>query len=139
MRRVMAGVLAVLAAGAAGAAQAQNWSAALRNLNADTTNYRWNDVLMVHTGALSQGGEIPYWVIPTNSWGTVTAIARCDGTCTDIDLIVMDGNGQIVVQDVDPDVTPQVSFQPPYSGNYRVVVRMYACPTTCAVSTGIYQ
>lgn len=130
---------ALLALAPAGLAQAQDWNGAIRALNEATTNYRWGQILMVQTGALSQGGELPYWVIPVTSWGTITATARCDANCTDIDLIVLDANGQIIAQDVAPDTHPIVTFQPPWTGYYRVVTRMYGCAATCAVSTAIFQ
>jgi hypothetical protein len=57
----------------------------------------------------------------------------CDQDCYDLDMVLYDANGQVVVQDVAPDANPQVYA--PYEGTFYIEVTMPNCshPQGCAV------
>ena len=49
----------------------------------------------------------------------------CDADCYDLDLVLLDGAGRIVSEDVVPDSVPIVVA--PYSGTFTVRVIMHNC------------
>lgn len=51
----------------------------------------------------------------------------CDNDCTDLDLIIYDGDGDLVRRDVDADDRPVLIFTPRKSGKYRIKVVMAVC------------
>jgi hypothetical protein len=57
----------------------------------------------------------------------------CDEDCYDLDLILYDVNGQVVVQDVELDANPHLYA--PYEGTFYLQVTMPNCshPDGCAV------
>ena len=69
---------------------------------------------------------------------TVTIVGVCDIDCTDLDLAVYDGHGQLVVDDTEQDDRPVTQFVVLAPGTFRVQVHMVACkrePCGFAVQT----
>lgn len=53
--------------------------------------------------------------------------ARCDGDCSDVDLVLEDHNGREIKADRDADDTPSFTFRPERSGRYNVKVEVANC------------
>lgn len=51
----------------------------------------------------------------------------CDNDCTDLDLLIYDGDGDLVRRDVEADDRPVLIFTPRKSGKYRIKVVMAVC------------
>lgn len=51
----------------------------------------------------------------------------CDNDCSDLDLLIYDGAGDLVRRDVATDDRPVLIFTPKKSGKYRIEVVMAAC------------
>ncbi len=51
----------------------------------------------------------------------------CDNDCTDLDLLIYDGDGDLVRRDVATDDRPVLIFTPRNSGKYRIEVVMATC------------
>ena len=51
----------------------------------------------------------------------------CDNDCTDVDLKIYDTSGNMLMQDVEVDDTPVLTFTANGSGKYRVQVVMATC------------
>jgi hypothetical protein len=54
-------------------------------------------------------------------------IAACDSDCRDIDLALIDPDGNVVATDRDSDDTPVVAFVPAKAGRYRVRATIPDC------------
>ena len=59
--------------------------------------------------------------------GNYIVTGRCDSACNDIDLGVLNANGAVVVEDIDPDDAPTVRLSVTTPGQYQVLVSMYEC------------
>lgn len=78
------------------------------------------------SGGLSQGQT---WNVPIQLYGgyDYRVIGVCDRDCNDLDLVLYDSNGAIIVQDTSTDDHPVLSVQPGANGNFTVQVQMYHC------------
>lgn len=122
-----------------GAAAAQDWSKSLEYLR-DAVGFRQaENTLLFVTGAASAGGSLTYTFVPFNTWAPITAFAQCDDNCSDVDLTILDETGRTVVQDVAENDDPTVTFRPEPGRTYRAVTLIYACTSTCAASTAVFQ
>jgi len=64
----------------------------------------------------------------TVSGGTQYVLfGACDNDCTDLDLLIYDGDGDLVRRDVATDDRPVLIFTPRNSGKYRIEVVMATC------------
>lgn len=71
---------------------------------------------------------------------TITFIAVCDIDCTDIDLAVYDGSGDIIVKDIALDDRPEVEFDVITPGIFQVGVYMASCSREpCAFAVRAYK
>lgn len=61
-------------------------------------------------------------------------MGKCDNDCTDVDMWLYDGYGQLIDSDVGSDDWPIVKVVATRSGTFRLKVRMASCVTsTCGV------
>jgi hypothetical protein len=64
----------------------------------------------------------------------------CDSDCSDLDLELYDGNGNLVDSDYDPDDVPVVGVEPAWSGWFRVRVIMADCSREpCGYAVGRFS
>jgi hypothetical protein len=83
----------------------------------------------------------------TDSWTFTFAADKdyiitgaCDNDCSDLDLTVTDGNGQVVEKDTTTDDVPVLRFRAGTNARYTVGVRMYACSSApCYFGFGVFQ
>lgn len=54
-------------------------------------------------------------------------LGACDDDCSDLDLKIFDGAGAMLMQDVEADATPVLTFIAQSSGRYRVEAVMANC------------
>ncbi|MGE3250855.1 MAG: hypothetical protein AB7J28_05155 [Hyphomonadaceae bacterium] len=88
-------------------------------------------------GSLNDNAERQSSVGDLASARYVTFVGFCDRDCSDLDLFVVDHNGNIVAQDVAVDTTPVVTFRPQQGSSYDIRVRMYQCnQEPCFYSVG---
>lgn len=67
-------------------------------------------------------------------------LGACDDDCDDMDLILLDGNGNELEADRGEDSFPLVLFSPSYSGAHQVRVEMFECSVEpCFFSVGVYR
>ncbi len=67
-------------------------------------------------------------------------LGACDNDCGDLDLYLLDDNGNEIESDVSTDDFPVVRYTPRRDGPYRVRIRMYECDTEpCYFAVGIYS
>ncbi|HVY87171.1 MAG TPA: toll/interleukin-1 receptor domain-containing protein [Caulobacterales bacterium] len=90
------------------------------------------------TGGLAQGQtwNMPVQLVPGVDYRLVGV---CDRDCSDLDLVLLDQQGNIVTQDTATDDHPVVSVQTQYAGNYVIEVRMYQCSVApCYYAVALY-
>jgi hypothetical protein len=67
-------------------------------------------------------------------------LGACDNDCGDLDLFLLDDDGNEIDSDVSTDDFPIVRYSPRRTGEYRVRVRMYECDTEpCFFAVGVYS
>lgn len=67
-------------------------------------------------------------------------VAACDQDCTDVDLILLDGSGNVVTSDVETDADPVVAITPPSTADYTVRVAIVTCSVApCLHAARLYQ
>lgn len=81
---------------------------------------------MPHYGALQDGGEdrIPFRI---RAGINHVFYGVCDADCDDLDLLLLDRNGDMLASDVLPDDVPIVEYTPGADMQVTVVVRMANC------------
>ncbi|HYD86394.1 MAG TPA: hypothetical protein VEA80_02865 [Vitreimonas sp.] len=71
--------------------------------------------------------------------GTVTVSGFCDQNCTDLDLYVIDEDGNTVASDASVDASPTVTFGALEGRTYRLRAKMYTCAQNpCYYGVGAY-
>lgn len=66
--------------------------------------------------------------------------AVCDQDCSDLDLVLLDEDGQTVKRDLEEDDKPIIAYRPSRSGTYRLQVRMAQCSQSpCRFGLAVYQ
>jgi S1-C subfamily serine protease len=84
------------------------------------------------------GGRQETFPIELPRAGRVLFAAACDYGCEDVDLFVEDASGAPVAQDQTRSAEPQLWFDAPAAGTYRVTVRMEHClDEPCAVVAAV--
>lgn len=67
-------------------------------------------------------------------------LGACDDDCDDMDLFLVDDDGNEIDSDVSTDSFPIVRYSPRRGGDYRLRVRMYDCNRNpCFYAVGIYS
>jgi hypothetical protein len=70
---------------------------------------------------------------------TYNFVGVCDSDCGDLDLRLLDGNGNLIDTDVQYDDYPMVSVTPIWSGRFVVQVGMRSCSTSsCYYGVGAF-
>ncbi len=66
-------------------------------------------------------------------------VGVCDRDCSDLDLRLFDGNGNVIVEDTATSSQPNVGVIPTSSGTFNVQVHMYACTVApCYYAVALY-
>ncbi len=77
-------------------------------------------------GSLDRGARATHTL--TVAGGTSYVLfGACDNDCTDVDLKILDANGNTIMQDIAVDDRPVLLFTARSSGKYRVEVIMASC------------
>ncbi|HVZ98715.1 MAG TPA: toll/interleukin-1 receptor domain-containing protein [Caulobacterales bacterium] len=90
------------------------------------------------SGGLAQGQtwNMPVQLVPGVDYRLVGV---CDADCSDLDLVLHDQSGAILVQDTETNDHPVVPARTQYAGNYVVEVRMYNCTAPpCYYAVALY-
>ena len=78
--------------------------------------------------------------IQLRSGRSYAILGACDDDCEDMDLFLMDRNGNELDSDTEVDSFPLIAITPSYSGSYQVRVKMYECTVEpCFYSVGVYR
>ena len=67
----------------------------------------------------------------------VTAVGECDWDCSDLDLYLLDEDGDVMDRDTADDDSPVLAFMARYEGWYRVRTHMAGCDGVCVYTTDI--
>jgi hypothetical protein len=107
----------------------------LRILTEHTRGQGWSVVGAPHVGWIEETyneADEPRFTIPAT--GRYALIAICDGNCSDIDLVVLDGGRRRLGADLEPDDRPAVEF----SASRGDVVRGRVTIPGCRIRTCAY-
>ena len=70
---------------------------------------------------------------------TYALVGVCDEDCSDIDLSLLDGYGNLVVEDIEVDDAPVIEFTVTASGDFTLGVEMYECSVEpCYYGVGLF-
>jgi hypothetical protein len=70
---------------------------------------------------------------------TYTIVGVCDDDCRDLDLTVVDDNGNVIDRDRSDDPVPVVTVRPKWSARFRITLSMEDCGTRdCVVGVGVF-
>jgi len=90
-------------------------------------------------GALNEDAT-ESWTFPLNASTDYIVTGACDVDCSDIDIVVMDPNGNEVNADRLADDQPIVEFATKGTGKYTVQIEMYSCSVEpCYFGFGIFH
>lgn len=66
-------------------------------------------------------------------------VGVCDEDCRDIDLLLYDGNGNLIDSDTSSGDVPSVSVRPRWTGSFRIRVNMHRCyASSCYYGVGVF-
>jgi len=85
--------------------------------------YAWIDLLNVGTPSSEGLLDLEAQLGP----GQYVAFGVCDSDCGDIDLAIVDGNGDLIVADEEDDAYPVVEFSLQNSQPIRAVLKEFSC------------
>jgi hypothetical protein len=92
----------------------------------------------IYTGSLNDGGT-EMVQLDLDVGMEYQIMGACDGDCSDLDLILYDGAGNVIDSDMLDDDVPVVSVTVARSGAFRVRVSMAACSVEpCRYGIGIF-
>lgn len=81
-----------------------------------------------------------FWTFHFSRGSEYVITGACDQDCTDIDLIIRNEDGDELDRDTQVDDQPVLRFRPPYSGQFEIEVRMYACNVNpCYFGFGLFK
>jgi hypothetical protein len=67
-------------------------------------------------------------------------IAACDNDCDDIDIILVDDDGEQVASDLATDALPVVQYTPAASAEHRVIAHVVSCDLApCRYGVGVFR
>ena len=96
---------------------------------------RWGDPV---SGQLAQG-QTQDWPVTLNVGAQYWVAGVCDNDCGDLDLIFLDGYGNVISQDSAVNAQPVVSVMPTSSGQFMVRAHMYNCTVApCYYALALY-
>ncbi len=85
-------------------------------------------------------GEDDLWTFYFDEGTEYIISAACDNDCTDIDVKILNEDGEVVQEDTKDDDQPIVAFTPKVSASYEVEVKMYKCSEEpCYFGFGIFR
>lgn len=91
-----------------------------------------------YSGGLQQGES---WNVPAQLFVgyEYRVVGVCDRDCADLDLLLFDGNGGLIMQDTSTDSQPVVGVVPTTSGMFTIQVQMYNCTVApCYYAIALY-
>ena len=72
--------------------------------------------------------------------GEYMIVGVCDGDCSDLDLSLLDLDGNLLFEDELDDDAPILSFTAPRGGTHFLMVHMYACSVDpCSFGYKVYR
>jgi hypothetical protein len=102
----------------------------------DSSSFQLNNYII---GKLADGGT-DTWTFPLERGKEYLIIGVCDNDCSDVDLAVKGGNGNVIVKDEEVDDTPVTRFRVTSSGRFTVEVTMADCKDQpCFFGFGLFE
>jgi len=102
----------------------------------DSSSFQLNNYII---GKLADGGT-DTWTFPLERGKEYLIIGVCDNDCSDVDLAVKGGNGNVIVKDEEVDDTPVTRFRVTSSGRFTVEVTMADCrDQPCFFGFGLFE
>lgn len=127
---IAAATVLAAASGAAAADVPTEYRAQLRGqLAAAEEIYRsegYRQVMGPEMDGLGQGAEESYSLTLRSGW-TYQILGVCDTDCSDLDLKIIDENGNTIAEDQLEDDAPIVEVTPKWTGKFTLEVNMYRC------------
>jgi hypothetical protein len=92
----------------------------------------------IYTGSLNDGGS-EMVELDLDVGMEYQIMGACDQDCTDLDLTIVDGNGNVIDSDLLDDDVPVVSVTVSRSGRFRLRVSMADCSQEpCRYGIGVF-
>jgi Bacterial pre-peptidase C-terminal domain len=142
MKRILLSLAAVVLFATPAAAQPDAWTEQVRRiLQGVGAHFEADGYTLTHriyTGALNEGGtEIVELDLDIGTEYQI--MGACDTDCSDLDLTLYDGNGNVVDSDVLPDDAPLVTVTVSRSGAFTIEVSMATCSAEpCRYGIGVF-
>lgn len=142
MKRILLSIAAVALFATPAAAQQDAWTQQVRRyLQEAGRHFEEQGYTLTHhiyTGTLNDGGtEIVELDLDIGT--DYEIIGACDDDCTDLDLTLYDGSGEVVDSDLLDDSFPMVSVTVIRSGSFTVEVSMANCSSEpCRYGIGVF-
>ncbi|HET6230047.1 MAG TPA: hypothetical protein VFE05_08260 [Longimicrobiaceae bacterium] len=113
-----------------------------RQLIADAAKMAEYDLTLSHDimfGDLNSGYQSSFSV-QLRGGSTYFIIGECDGDCSDLDLKLYRGDGELLNQDVDDDDHPVIRITPRETRTFRIQPIMASCAhNPCSWGVGIFR
>jgi hypothetical protein len=121
-------------------AQQEDPHALVKNLIIDTASDDEKLLGEVYTGELAQN-EAAIFSVPINPDNMYMVYGACDFACGDIDLVILDTNGEVIDSDDGEDDVPMLSVIPDATGKQlNLRIEMQGCgQDKCIWALGIYE
>ncbi len=142
MKRILLSIAAVVLFATPAAAQQDAWTQQVRRmLQSVGSTFEGQGYTLTHriyTGALNDGGtEIVELDLDIGTEYQI--MGACDTDCSDLDLTLYDGNGDVVDSDLLPDDAPLVTIVVTRSGAFTIEVSMANCSAEpCRYGIGVW-
>jgi hypothetical protein len=102
----------------------------------DSSSFMLNNYII---GKLADGKK-DTWNFPLTRGKEYLIVGVCDNDCTDVDLSVLDGRGNVIVKDEEVDDTPVTRFRVTSSGTFSIEVTMADCKDEpCFFGFGLFE
>lgn len=91
-----------------------------------------------HISSLPEGESDEFTATLDEGWD-YRIVTFCDQDCDDVDLFLVDENGNDIDSDVSLDDMPIIESQPAWTGQFTIRVRMYSCSAEpCYFGIGVF-
>lgn len=90
------------------------------------SHFGFDDGICLLAAYMEKGAEIS-WNMALDHNSEYVFIGGGDEDASDIDIILIDRDGEVVGQDQEEDNNPVVTFSPPYTGIFTLKLKLYEC------------
>lgn len=82
---------------------------------------------LVWEGSALEPSTAEEFTVTLAAGSTYVIVGVCDSDCSDLDISLLDGDGDLVVQDTETDDAPVIEFTVTRGGEFTLNVNMFEC------------